>query len=90
MQRLTYLNENLKNGCLIRWPQQCLPLPVYIAPCSWYSMNNDDRYLYMNMVVEAFNTWEKVSGGKVSFFLVNNINDYQFNFEWRRVVIKNL
>ena len=58
MHRLTYLNENLKNGKLIRWPEQCFPMPVYIAPCSWYSMTEADRYAYMNMVIEALNTWE--------------------------------
>ena len=45
MHRLTYLNEHLKNGKLIRWPDQCFPLPVYIAPCAWYSMNDADKYI---------------------------------------------
>lgn len=90
MHRLTFINENLKNGCLIRWPEQCFPLPVFIAPCSWYSLSETDRYSYMNMVIEALNTWERVSGGKVSFFLVNNLNDSQLNVEWRRVDRKSL
>ncbi len=90
MHRLTYLNENLKNGKLVRWPQQCIPVPVYIEPCSWYSMSELDRYNYMNMVIEAFNTWESVSQGKVSFFLVNNRNDSQIDVSWRRVDRKSL
>lgn len=90
MQRITYLNEHLKNGKLVRWPEQCIPLPVYIAPCSWYSMNDLDKYTYMNMVKDAFNIWEQASGGKVSFYIVNTLNDSQINVEWRRVDRKSL
>ena len=90
MHRLTYLNENLKNGKLIRWPEQCFPMPVYIAPCSWYSMTEADRYAYMNMVIEALNTWERVGEGRYSFFLVNTLNESQMNIEWRRVERKSL
>ena len=90
MNRLTYINENLKNKSLIRWPEQCFPMPVYIAPCSWYSMSETDRFSYANMVIEAFNTWEHVCKGKISFYLVNNLNDSQINIEWRRVDRKSL
>lgn len=90
MHRLTYLNENLKKGCLIRWPHQCFPMPVYIAPCSWYSMKEADRYSYVNMVIEALNTWERVGDGKFSFYLVNTLNESQMNVEWRRVDRKSL
>jgi predicted Zn-dependent protease len=90
MHRLTYLNENLKNECLIRWPNQCFPMPVYVAPCNWYSMSEADKYSYINMVVEALNTWEKASKGKFSFFLVNTLNESQMNIEWRRVDRKSL
>lgn len=90
MNKLTYINENLKDGSLIRWPEQCFPLPVYIAPCKWYSMSNNDRYLYVNMVINAFNTWESVSNGKVSFIMVNSLNESQVNVEWRRVDRKSL
>lgn len=90
MHRLTYINENLRNGCLIRWPNECFPMPVYIAPCSWYSMSERDRYGYANMVIEAFNTWGKASSGKLSFWLVNNLNESQMNVEWRRVDRKSL
>ncbi len=90
MQRITYLNEHLKNGKLIRWPDQCLPLPVYIAPCAFYSMNDTDKYSYMNMVREAFNIWESVGQGKLSFYFVNTLNESQINVEWRRVDRKSL
>lgn len=90
MHRLTYLNENLKNGALIRWPNQCFPMPVYIAPCTWYSLSETDRYSYVNMVIEALNTWETVGQGKFSFYLANTLNDSQMNIEWRRVDRKSL
>ena len=90
MHRITYLNEHLKNGKLIRWPDQCLPLPVYIAPCTFYSMNEADKYAYKNMVIEAFSFWEQASGGKVGFYIVNTLNESQINVEWRRVDRKSL
>ncbi len=90
MHRLTYLNENLKHGKLIRWPSECFPLPVYIAPCSWYSLSTSDRYAYVNMVIEALNEWERVGCGRFSFNLVNSLNDSQLNVEWRRVERKSL
>lgn len=90
MHRLTYLNEHLKNGRLIRWPEQCFPLSVYIAPCQWYSMTDADKYAYMNMAKEALRIWESVGQGKFSFILVNTLNDSQMNIEWRRVDRKSL
>ena len=90
MSKYTYINENLKNGAIIRWTDECFPLPVYIAPCKWYSLSNSDRYLYSNMVINALNTWEAVSGGKISFLLVNSLNESQINVDWRRVDRKSL
>lgn len=90
MQHLTYLNTNLKNGQIMRWPKECFPLPVFIAPCTWYSMNENDRYVYTNMVIEALNTWETVGDGRFSFTLARNLNDSQMNVEWRRVDRKSL
>ena len=90
MHRLTYLNNNLKNGRLIRWPEGCFPLPVYIAPCSWYSMSETDKYMYKQMVINALNEWEKAGNGLFSFTVVNNLHDSQMNVEWRRVDRKSL
>ena len=90
MSRLTYLNNHLKNGCLIRWPQQCFPMPVHIAPFSFYSIPETERYTYMNMVIEAFNTWEAAGQGRFSFILANSLNDSQMDVEWRRVDRKSL
>lgn len=90
MHRLTYLNSNLKDGKLIRWPKECFPLPVYIAPCTWYSLTEADRFVYVNMVIEALNYWESVSGGRISFRKTNTLMDSQMNIEWRRVDRKSL
>ena len=90
MNKLTYLQSHLKNGCLIRWPEKCFPLPVYIAPCTFYSLSEGDRYNYIKMVAEAINTWESVSGGLFSFVLAPTLNDSQMNIEWRRVDRKSL
>lgn len=90
MQRITYLHGHLKDGKLIRWPDQCFPLPVYIAPCSWYSMTETDRYTYKQMVLEALREWERVGEGKFSFQIVENLNFSQMNVEWRRVDRKSL
>ena len=90
MHRLTYINENLKNGALIRWAEQCFPLPVYIAPCKWYSMSSADRYLYNDMVKKALSAWENASAGKVSFLIVNSLTESQMNVDWRRVDRKSL
>lgn len=90
MHKLTYLNDNLKNGRIIRWPEQCFPLPVYIAPCAWYSMSDSDKYAYMNMVKEALRLWETVGQGRFSFRVVNTLNESQLNVEWRRVDRKSL
>ena len=90
MKRLTYLNSNLKNGKIIKWTRECFPLPVFIAPFTFYSMGSADKYVYMNMVIDALNTWEAVSGGRFSFTLAKSLNDSQMNVEWRRVDRKSL
>ena len=90
MNKDTYVNHNLKNGCIIRWPEQCFPLPVYIAPCTFYSMNNVDKYKYTNMIIDALNTWEAACGGVFSFTLANSLQESQMNVVWRRVDRKSL
>ncbi len=90
MHRLTYLQQHLKNGRLIRWPEQFIPINVYIAPCSFYSMNDTDKYYYARMVMDALNEWEKAGGGKFSFNITNNLYDSNMNVEWRRVDRKSL
>jgi len=84
MEALSYIEECLKNNKIIRWPDGCMPLTFYIAPCRWYKAKNDS-YSYIGMVHEALNIWQKVSNNKISFKIVNNINDSQINLDWKRV-----
>lgn len=61
-----------------------MPLKVYIAPFRFYSKIGEE-YKYQEMVIRAFDTWQKVSGGKVNFVLVNSLLESQINLDWKRV-----
>ena len=69
MEKLTYLQDNLKDDKIIRWPDNCFPLRFYIAPFKFYSMQNEG-YKYYALVKRALEQWEKVSAGKVKFKVV--------------------
>lgn len=84
MQKKTYLQECLQKGRIIRWADNCMPLKVYIAPFNFYS-NKDEGYTYRRMIAEAFNEWEKISYGAVTFELVDTLLYSQINVEWKRV-----
>lgn len=88
-QTQTYLQQSLRNGRIIRWADNLMPLKVYIAPFRFYSKQGED-YKYIDMVMRAFETWQKVSGGKVSFVLVNSLLESQINLDWKRVERKAL
>lgn len=90
MNRLTYLDTHTKQGKLLRWAERAFPIPVHIANCAWYSMSNADRYLYKNMVIKAFQEWESVGNGKISFIFTDVLSDSLINVEWRRVDRKSL
>lgn len=85
MKKITYLQDNLKDNRVIRWPDNCFPLKFYIAPFRWYAQNPNDPYTYYAMVKRALSEWEKVSAGKVKFKVVDNLNDSQVNLDWKRV-----
>ncbi|MBS4759618.1 MAG: matrixin family metalloprotease [Clostridium sp.] len=84
MEKLTYLQDNLKEDRIIRWPDNCFPLRFYIAPFKFYALQNQG-YTYYALVKRALEQWEKVSGGKVRFKLVQTLNESQVNLEWKRV-----
>lgn len=84
MEKLTYLQDNLKDDKIIRWPDNCFPLRFYIAPFKFYSMQNEG-YKYYALVKRALEQWEKVSAGKVKFKVVQTLNESQVNLEWKRV-----
>lgn len=84
MQKKTYLQQSLRNGKIIRWMDNLMPLKLYIAPFRFYSKIGEE-YKYKEMVLRAFDTWQKISGGKVSFVLVDSLLSSQINLDWKRV-----
>ena len=84
MQKKTYLQQSLRNGKLIRWTDNSMPLKFYIAPFRFYSKVGEE-YKYRDMVLRALDVWEKASGGKVSFTIVNSLLNSQINLDWKRV-----
>lgn len=84
MQKKTYLQQSVQNGKIIRWADNCMPLRVYIAPFRFYNKVNED-YKYREMVMKAFETWQSISAGKVSFALVTSLHNSQINLDWKRV-----
>lgn len=88
-EKLTYLQYNLKNDRIIRWPDRFFPLPFYIAPFRWYKGKGSEA-TYYGMVTRALRAWETASNGKCRFQLVNNLNDSQINLDWKRVDRKSL
>ncbi|MBR1425297.1 matrixin family metalloprotease [bacterium] len=82
MQKKTYLQESVKNGRLIRW--NMMPLKVFIAPMNFYSKQGEDAK-YRHYVLQALDEWHKVSNGKVSFVVVDNLLSSNVNIEWKRV-----
>jgi len=83
MELLTYLQDNLKDNKLIRWPEHCFPLRFYIAPFRWYAQRGNDDYRYQAMVRRALGEWEKVSGGKVKFACVDgpDFDGFEVDFD---------
>lgn len=84
MQKKTYLQESLQKGKIIRWTDSSMPLKFYIAPFRFYSKLNEE-YKYREMVLRALETWQNVSGGKVSFQIVTSLLGSQINLDWKRV-----
>ena len=91
MQTQTYLYDCFSNGKLSRWHNDVMPLEVFIGKFNWYkSQGTSDEYKYTGMIIDAFNLWEKLSGGIVSFQRTTNIYDSNINVEWKRVDRKSL
>lgn len=82
MNKKTYLQESIKNGRLMRW--NMMPLKVYIAPMKFYSKQGQDAK-YKHFVRQALDEWHKISNGKVSFIIVDNLLSSQINIDWQRV-----
>ncbi len=84
MQKKTYLQESLRNGRIMRWADNLMPLKFYIAPFRFYSKKLED-YKYRQLVMRALETWQKASLGKVSFLIVDTLMQSQINLDWKRV-----
>lgn len=91
MQTITYLNDCFNKNKLSRWPDNIMPLKVFIGKFNWYkSQGQNDEYKYTQMIIDGFNLWEQLSGGIVSFERTMNIYDSQINIDWKRVDRKSL
>lgn len=91
MQTITYINDCFNKGKLSRWPDNIMPLKVFIGKFNWYKSSGAvDEYRYTQMIIDGFNTWEELSGGLVSFERTMNLYDSQINIEWKRVDRKSL
>lgn len=88
-EKLTYLQYNLKNDRIIRWPDNFFPLTFYIAPFRWYKGKGSEA-VYYGMVTKALREWETASKGRCRFQLVNTLNESQINLDWKRVDRKSL
>lgn len=84
MQKKTYLQQSLRNGKIMRWADNCMPLRFYIAPFRFYSKLNE-HYKYIDLVKRALAEWQKASAGRITFAIVNNLHDSQINLDWKRV-----
>jgi len=89
--QITYLNDCFNKGKLSRWPDNVMPLKVYIGNFSWYkSKGTSDEYKYTQMIIDGLNTWENLTHGLVSFERTMNLYDSSINIEWKRVDRKSL
>ena len=91
MQTITYLNDCFNKDKLSRWADNVMPLKVYIGKFNWYkSSGANDEFKYTQMIIDAFNLWEELSGGLVSFERTMNLYDSNINIDWKRVDRKSL
>lgn len=91
MQTITYIDDCFNNGKLTRWPDNVMPLKVYIGKFNWYKSSGvNDEYTYTQMLIDGFNTWERLTGGLVAFERTMNLYDSNINIDWKRVDRKSL
>ncbi len=87
----TYLDECLKDGLTVRWPDGAMPIKVYVAPFKWYEKSKQqESFVYNKMVLEALNLWSNISNGGIQFQLVQTVSQSQIDINWRRVDRKSL
>ena len=91
MQTITYIDYCFNKGKLSRWADNVMPLKVFIGKFNWYkSQGIQDEYRYTQMIIDGFNTWEKLSGGLVAFERTMDLYESNINIDWKRVDRKSL
>ena len=91
MQTITYLDDCFNKDKLSRWDERAMPLKVYIGKFRWYkSQGANDELKYTQMIIDAFNLWENLTSGLVSFERTTNLYDSNINIDWKRVDRKSL
>jgi predicted Zn-dependent protease len=89
--RRTYLEDCLKDGLTVRWPDSAMPIKVYVAPFRWYEKSKqNESFAYNQMVFDAFDHWSQVSNGKIRFQYLAQLDGSQIDVSWRRVDRKSL
>ena len=65
----SYFRNVAKNGKIIRWNKATFPLKVYVQDSA------DVPEYYREVVMSAYQTWQRASEGLVSFEFVEDVND---------------
>ncbi len=87
----TYIDYCFNKSKLSRWPDNIMPLKVFIGKFNWYkSAGAQDEFKYTQMIIDGFNTWEQLTHGLVSFERTTNLYDSNINIDWKRVDRKSL
>lgn len=82
----TYLDACLKDNITVRWPDSAMPIKVYVAPFRWYEKSKQqESYAYNQMIYDALDAWNQISGGLVRFKNVASLDASQIDVSWRRV-----
>lgn len=86
MMSRTYLYNCLKDEHLCRWPDSAMPIHVYIAPFTWYEKKKQQQSLtYRQLILDSLSEWQKATSNLIRFQVVEQLNNSQIDFKWRRV-----
>lgn len=79
----SYFRQVAANGKIIRWNKESFPLKVYVED----SASVPDYY--REIVISAYNAWQRASEGLVSFEIVDNPSEAQMKCYFRNTDNKN-
>ncbi len=74
-----YLDQLKENDAVQMWPQEKLPVKVYIDPGKGVS---GYRPLFRPFVIRSLNTWYEASGKKLSYKIVEKKSDADIVVQW--------